>query len=429
MRTLFIVLVALFTLVFGALIGVIWATLEDAPIVTIDSHQQVEDADSVRALLDTIRRSFKRRKYVQNIAVDQAQLNSLMGLATRAKANFSGEVSLSSQVAAVRASYKLPPNPFGQYANFSAEILPGKGLQLGQVKIGRLNIPGDWLINFIATGMNWYTASHLGTESLKQIERVFLFDRSAIVVLPPLDNYLAQLEEIKGQISDQDNEPFRLRTAHYLQYLSALPETNLLARQSLSVFIGKLFQEVAAISQPSTAVQENEAAIMALAIFAGNHRFAAFVGDVQPVEGKIARPARSPVLASRTDLSQHFVYSAAIKILSEQGVSAAIGEFKELMDRGAGGSGYSFVDLAADLAGIEFAIQATDITKATKLQLALAGSMDEVSFFPDITGLPEGLTKQDFEQHFTRVDSPKYKAMVANIRARIAQLSAYAARD
>lgn len=425
MRTFLLAFFLFFVLLFAAGFGLIWAALDDDSLVDSQSHHQVEDADSVNALLSTIKNSFKRRKHVQNIAVDQSQLNSLMGLAKRARNDFNGEVLLSSQMARVQASYKFPDNPFGNYANFSAEVLPGEGLQLGQVKLGSLHVPGEWLVKLLAWGINWYTNSEVGSESLKQIDRVMLFDQSAIVVIQPLDDFLAQLEEVKDQISNDGNEPLRVRTAHYLKHLSELPETNLVTAQSLSVFIGKLFKEVESISQPDTAALENEAAIMALAIFAGNYRFAAFVGDVQPIDGEIARPNRPTTLAGRVDLSQHFLYSAAIKIMSEQGISAAIGEFKELMDRGDGGSGYSFVDLAADLAGIEFANQATNSISALAIQSALAGKLSESQFFPSISGLPEGLNKQQFEQRFTRVDSPKYKAMVNKIKQRIAALATY----
>jgi hypothetical protein len=146
------------------------------------------------------------------------------------------------------------------------------------------------------------------------------------------------------------------------------------------------------------------------------------VGDVQPREGEVVRPKYKPVLKSRADLNQHFIFSAAIKILSEQGLSIAIGEFKELMDRSDDGSGYSFVDLAADFAGVEFAVAATNISSATFVQNILAGITDEKVFFPDIVGLPEGLSKSNFTRVFTEVDSPEYLKMVRNIKQRIATL-------
>ena len=61
------------------------------------------------------------------------------------------------------------------------------------------------------------------------------------------------------------------------------------------------------------------------------------------------------MLAGRRDLLQQFIVSAGLRVLAENGVPMAIGEFKELLDSRSGGSGFSFVDLAADRAGLRFA--------------------------------------------------------------------------
>jgi hypothetical protein len=149
---------------------------------------------------------------------------------------------------------------------------------------------------------------------------------------------------------------------------------------------------------------------------------------VQPQKEKAALPNAKPTLAYRTDLNQHFIFSAAIKILSEQGLSIAIGEFKELMDRSDDGSGYSFVDLAADFAGVEFAIAATNSSSAILVQNILAGEPDEQLFFPNIKNLPENLSKTEFNQQFAEVDSPEYLEMVQRINQRIANLPIHQAR-
>ena len=117
-----------------------------------------------------------------------------------------------------------------------------------------------------------------------------------------------------------------------------------------------------------------------------------------------------------------------MKILSEQGLSIAIGEFKELMDRSDEGSGYSFVDLAADFAGVEFAIVATNPSSASSVQTLLAGTTNENVFFPNIDGLPEGLSKSDFTRIFTEVDSHEYLEMVRSINQRIAELPIHQSR-
>ena len=106
-------------------------------------------------------------------------------------------------------------------------------------------------------------------------------------------------------------------------------------------------------------------------------------------------------------------------------MTMAIGEFKELMDRARGGSGYSFVDLAADMAGLRFAQVASDPLKARRLQERAVASLAERDILPYIGGLPEGLSKAEFEHFYGRVDSPEYRQQVAEIDERINALAVY----
>lgn len=59
-------------------------------------------------------------------------------------------------------------------------------------------------------------------------------------------------------------------------------------------------------------------------------------------------------LFKRTDLAQHFIGAVVLSASMNRRVANALGEAKELSDSQAGGSGFSFVDLAADKAGSRF---------------------------------------------------------------------------
>jgi hypothetical protein len=263
---------------------------------------------------------------------------------------------------------------------------------------------------------------------VKQVESVAMTEQQIQLSVLPLDQFLRELNDVKQGVGGSSDEEMRLRTAYYLKQLSLLDVGNKPTPQSLAKYIGPVFSWAKNRSNYDTAPKENEAAILALAIYAGHHRFANLIGDVQPQKGKVALPRVRPTLKSRADLNQHFIFSAAIKILSEQGLSIAIGEFKELMDRSDDGSGYSFVDLAADFAGVEFAVAATNPSSASSVQNILAGISDENTFFPNIKGLPEGLSKAEFTRIFTKVDSPEYLKIVQSINQRIADLSLHQLR-
>jgi hypothetical protein len=407
------------------LLALLFATIESQPLVLVESNKQVEQADSVNQLLAQTHYSLVNRYNYQDIPLSLQQLNSLVGVIQRALPAFNGKFSLNDRVGLLQASYRLPIKSIPFYLNLQFSLLPGNELNIGEVKVGSLIIPGHIALPAALKLADWWTNSDIASQFVQQIDKITLLESSMVVRLKPLDTFLKLLNQVKNGVGIEQDEGLRIRTAHYLKLLSELPINSRLSNNSLALYMGPLFTDVRFRSTPETAVDENEAAIMALAIYAGHHRFANFIGEVQPKPGKAALPIKRPVLAGRTDLTQHFLFSAAIKILSQQGISAAIGEFKELMDRGEGGSGYSFVDLAADTAGIRFAQTALTAENAIYLQTMLAGNIEENVFFPDISQLPEGLTKEQFLANFTEVDSPLYNQMRELINARVDNLSAY----
>ena len=403
--------------------GLVWMAIEPAPLVVENSSQQVEDADSVKDLMRQISDSLKNRSISQRIDLTQSQLNSLVGFAQRAQKNFNGRVNISESGTGFYATYKLPTNPLGRYINLDLLLLPGDGIALEHVKVGTMAIPGQWAISIITQLADWYTGSDIATQFIEQVENIAMTEQQMSISIRPIDDFLRELNTVKEGLNRTGDEELILRTSFYLKYLHELDVGKKFTAQSLAKYIGPVFAQAQQRSNYETAPKENEAAIMALAIYAGHYRFANFVGNVQPVANKIAAPKTPPVLAKRADLNQHFIFSAGIKILSDQGLSIAIGEFKELMDRGNGGSGYSFVDLSADFAGVKFAQTATEPEKALQMQALLANSSNEALFFPDIKGLPEGLSKAAFTKQFKKVDSPEYQTLVQEIHRRVDALA------
>lgn len=422
------ILFVLLLLSLVAIVGLFLTAIESQPLVVASSGEQVNNAESVKTLMKQLNNSLVDRTNKQDIKISQNQLNSLVGFAQRANGKVNGKVNITRRSTSILTSYQLPQNPIGQYINLDILILPGEGINVSHVKVGPLTIPGNLALGTVVTLANWYTSSDIASQFVKQVESVTMTDQQVSLSVLPLDQFLQELNEVKQGVGGVDDEEMRLRTAYYLKQLSLLDIGKRSSAQSLAKFTGPLFTWAKNRSTYDTAAKENEAAIMALAIYAGHHRFANLVGDVQPIPGRVALPSVKPTLKSRTDLNQHFIFSAAIKVMSEQGVSMAIGEFKELMDRSRDGSGYSFIDLAADFAGVEFAVTATDTATASALQYIMAGNTDERTFFPDTQRLPEGLSKAEFTRQFEKVDSPKYLQMVKQIQQRIATLPIHQSR-
>ncbi len=409
--------------------GLIVLMIESEPVVDVKAAEQVADADTVHELLAQLESSVSDRHQGHTITITTQQFDSIVGFLQRATPDFRGKVTVHPDATRLQASIAIPVDLFDSYLNVDATILPANFLLLDEVKIGDLHIPGHLAVGLAEWLVNRWTKSDIATQAREQIEKVSMTEQEMMVSLRPMDGFLRNLNEVKNGLSvDQDDE-LRDLTAYYLRYISFQDITLADTPQPAVDFIRLTMKRAAQRSTPENAAEHNRAAILALAIFIGHHRVANFVGDVQPDADKALKPLTPPLLRGRNDLARHFLISAALKVLSEQGVTLAIGEFKELMDRAMGGSGYSFVDLTADMAGIEFARVATSPVHAVRVQQLLSEMHDDDVIMPPVDGLAEGLSKDQFIEQFERVDSDAYLQEVAKIKARLATVPLYQLED
>ncbi len=424
MRILRGVIIALLVIVL-LVAGLIVLMIESEPVVDVKAAEQVADADTVHELLAQLESSVSDRHQGHTITITTQQFDSIVGFLQRATPDFRGKVTVHPDATRLQASIAIPVDLFDSYLNVDATILPANFLLLDEVKIGDLHIPGHLAVGLAEWLVNRWTKSDIATQAREQIEKVSMTEQEMMVSLRPMDGFLRNLNEVKNGLSvDQDDE-LRDLTAYYLRYISFQDITLADTPQPAVDFIRLTMKRAAQRSTPENAAEHNRAAILALAIFIGHHRVANFVGDVQPDAEKALKPLTPPLLRGRNDLARHFLISAALKVLSEQGVTLAIGEFKELMDRAMGGSGYSFVDLTADMAGIEFARVATSPVHAVRVQQLLSEMHDDDVIMPPVDGLAEGLSKDQFIEQFERVDSDAYLQEVAKIKARLATVPLY----
>ncbi len=126
-----------------------------------------------------------------------------------------------------------------------------------------------------------------------------------------------------------------------------------------------------------------------------------------------------PTMRGRNDLVQHFMISAALTALAGARSAEAAGVGKELRDAD-GGSGFSFSDLCADLAGIEFAerIQ-TGRLPLRRLERQFLAS----DYLPDVSDLADGLSRQDFAARYGSTSDARFTAVRGQIQRRIAEMS------
>lgn len=198
--------------------------------------------------------------------------------------------------------------------------------------------------------------------------------------------------------------------------------------EAFAKLLRKAFAYAEDNSHGTDAVRANQAAILALGVILGDDKVARVARrelDPQRREQRAALRRRVTV-HGRNDLSMHFWVSAALTVVTDERRSLTIGLGKELRDSTEGGSGFSFVDMAANKAGIRCAVIATrDADSARSMQMRILHDAERLNFVPDISGLPEGISGDEFQAMYGGLGGTNTRAIFAEIDRRISALEAF----
>lgn len=181
-------------------------------------------------------------------------------------------------------------------------------------------------------------------------------------------------------------------------------------------------------SHGTDAVLPNRAAILALGKILGDDNVARVGGrDLDLGAGDERTRLRQRIkLGGRGDLSQHFWVSAALSVLADEQRSLAVGMSKEAMDSTPGGSGFSFVDMAANMAGIRLAAVATRAPKSARaMQDRVRRGVEVADLLPSLAGLPEGITRDQLQTEYGGIGGAETQRLLGEIDRRIATLPLY----
>ena len=145
------------------------------------------------------------------------------------------------------------------------------------------------------------------------------------------------------------------------------------------------------------------------------------------VETNAERSARlaalgEPTMFGRHDLAQHFFVSAALTAVLGAKAADAAGVAKELLDAQEGGSGFSFADLAADMAGVHFASRLIESPERAK---AIGKRFRVTDYAIGPKGLDEDLAMKDFEKKYGGTGDERYKKKRDEILRRVKALPGY----
>lgn len=420
-------------LIFGLLIvglgfWLVFQTISSQPLVAKPDNDHIDAAQQVKTLLRKVRYEIRNPPRRFSLRITASELDALGSFANRAIQRVRLQTRLADKHARVAFSMALP-SPFeGRYVNAYFDILPSsEGVHIDRVVLGDLQFTSQWSIRQLLRIADVFMDGLLD-DILSQITTVVIRQEIVYMIVAPSGPLKQQLNQLASAFGLEDKRQEKQAIRRYYEFLVQLSDRVPKRRNlSLLTYLKPLINEAEAASRSrqTLAGDENRAALLALGYFAGHRHFAGVIGTYAGLHDAEVKVPHQLLLAGRHDLQQHFLYSVMFKLLSDRGVSYMLGELKELMDSGRGGSGFSFADLAADLSGNQFAEYATNAETAILLQNSFASKINERWIFPKIDDLEEGLSRQDFKQSYGEVDSPKYTAIVNEIQKRVEKLRLY----
>lgn len=172
------------------------------------------------------------------------------------------------------------------------------------------------------------------------------------------------------------------------------------------------------------------ALILALGIFLDDSTMlqtfpgtAKFVGSVESSEQRAERlrVKGKPTMRERTDLTKHFFVSAHLVVAIGKEAAIAAGLAKETLDS-QGGTGFSFVDMAANRSGIIWA----ERLLAGELELRdVARDFHVDDYLPTLVGLEEGIAAAEMQAKFGGDDQPTINELLLSVEQRVLNLPVY----
>jgi hypothetical protein len=296
----------------------------------------------------------------------------------------------------------------------SSRGFPDVSIRLGAIEVPSVLVRGGLRVGDMLISARGYELAPLET-----MVRGFVVTDGAVTATLAVPRLLfrAARELLDSSGQRVDPELLRLTYGRLLADGSARPDHS---------FASHVRRAFAAPPPGADAVEYNRAALVALAMYA-----------VGPQAGRLAGrevlaavpPGTGPAdvaLGGRHDLAKHFALSAAMAAALDARFTRAIGEWKELDDSLPGGSGFSFVDLAADRAGLHLGRAAVDPATAAGISARLARASDAELFPAAARRLDEGLAEAQFRKRYGSLDAMTYAEAVARVDRLLAALPFYA---
>lgn len=430
MRRVTLVVLALVVLV---PLGLTLAAVQRVPLVAEQAPPDAAAAAQTRDVARSLMQLIDSEGAAGSWSVREDGINAVLASGQRLVPGVYGRAQVETEALVVEVSAGAPLVPGGLWLNLRLVAGPSEdGFRLTEARLGRLSLPPRVVLAAARLGLDLMLGDGLGTAALEAVRAVRLAPHEATVVLKSdPEGRIALFQKLRDRALE-GGASAAVRDQVYVQlwYLDQAARAAELPRQGTAMPYLAQVLEVAAREAAKTPERPDEetlkGALYALALYCGDPRFGAPLGLKlrRDMRGK-ANGCAATTLGGRKDLRQHFLVSAALYAATTGGTATfGVGELKELLDSNEGGSGFSFDDMAADAAGLQFGEMLMATTREDWPALA-ARLTEEGALMPPVDGLPTQLSEEEFGARFGDVDSPEYAAMVAEIDRRVGALPLY----
>lgn len=390
----------------------LWLAIDDTPLLKMHQGLNRDDIQRAKQLLHV---APEERNELKTVVLNQKDVNIAASYLLNHFAENTVQIQISKDLLFVQIAVFVPKTIWGRYLDFHFKLIQnGDSIRIKSFKIGEISVPdpaANYLIPAIAQITPLKKYWQLGEDYIKDIR----FTAGGLQV-----SYLGTIVEAAKQLAIQKHREYPNLHLYQQQINEIVNQHDPAWRLSLSELLQPLFLSAYQRSSEEAAIQENRAVIIAVASYIYKQELRRYL----PI-GLVYSKEYEVFAYKRIDIPQHFIASALLAAVDASLAGVKLGEDKELGDA-EHGSGFSFIDLAADLAGTRFGQWAIASPKqARELQRRMSEIKDYTAIIPDIKGLPEQMDEQAFNSQFGNTDSQLYKDMIAEIDERIDALPLY----
>ncbi len=399
--------------------------VETAPSVPRAAPPDAAAAAQARDLATALRAVIESGAARGEFSLDLSQLNAVLRSTRRFQPGLNAAAQIDGATLLLDLSAGAPLVPEGFWLNPRLGFaLTDNGPRVVLARLGRLPLPAFLVDPALRFALDATLGDGLGAMLINGIDRLDIDgDRITIGFDFPETERALLYAELKTQVRAFAGGTDSQRIAHFLTLIDRAGDRRALPRSGSVLPYLKFILDT--VRESATGREDLKAALLALTLYCGEDAFGPAVGaNLGPGMVGKRNNCDGTTLGGRDDLKRHFIVSAGIYAARTGNTAFGMGEFKELLDSNLGGSGFSFDDMAADLAGGRFA-QLFLTLPAADWPARLAMMQTEADILPRFDDLPSRMPDAEFRRRFGDVDSAAYAAQIAEINRRIDALPFY----